>query len=292
MHLLYARRHSDTIYQSMSYFSTKPTSVSDWLQQAAKRLVNSGSESARLDAELLLASVLSHDRTWLHAHPEWPLTLSKRRAANRLIAKRLNHVPVAYLTGHKDFYGRDFLVNHYTLVPRPESEDMIELLKQLVKPSHRTLIDVGTGSGCLGISSKLELPRLETMLTDISRPALRVARANARRLSAEVMIRRSNLLTNYKGRVDIILANLPYVNRGWTVSPSTKHEPSKALFADLGGLKIIFQLLEQASQKLSPGGLIILEADPTQHQAIVDQASELKLKKVAVLGYQIAFTKA
>ena len=127
------------------------------------------------------------------------------------------------------------------LVPRPESEAIIELLKELGVSGK--LLDIGTGSGCLGITAKLEIPKLNVILSDIIQPALRVARQNAEKFQADVALIKSNLLRAVPGKFDIIIANLPYVDRSWQRSPETNHEPALALFAKDEGLALIYQLI-------------------------------------------------
>jgi release factor glutamine methyltransferase len=156
---------------------------------------------------------------------------------------------------------------------------MITLLKEYAAQTkldlHKTterLVDVGTGSGCLGITAKKELPELDVTLIDVSRHALTVAEANAARLEADVQTLRSNLLIDYPFIADYILANLPYVDAAWDRSPETNYEPALALFAENDGLDLINKLLNQAPAHLRKNGLLFLEADPRQHAAIIKTA--------------------
>lgn len=253
--------------------------VNDWLAEATRQLVFKNVPSARLDAELLLAHTLRQPRTWLHGHGDDELEARMVEIASARLDLRLDRVPVAYIIGHKEFYGRRFKVTTSTLIPRPESESLIELLnnavpknESLLKERAPRLIDVGTGSGILGITAKLEHPELDVTLADISRHALKVATANATTLQAEVSLLSSNLLADYPFVADIIIANLPYVNPEWERSPETDHEPALALFAQKNGLALIFELLTQTKSKLVNGGRLILEADPEQHPDIVKEA--------------------
>jgi release factor glutamine methyltransferase len=272
--------------------------VSDWLAEATRQLVFANIPSARLDAELLLAHTLRRPRTWLHGHGDETLSERHREIANARLDLRLDRVPVAYIIGHKEFYGRMFKVTTATLIPRPESESLITLVKEAV-PNNKTLlpdaplklVDVGTGSGILGITAKLEHPELDVTLIDTSRHALNVTQDNAQALKAEVTILQSNLLAKYPFVADIIVANLPYVNPEWERSPETNHEPADALFATNNGLSLIFELLIQTKEKLTRGGKLILEADPTQHQAIIKEASKYGLVLVTSDGYGLLFDK-
>ncbi len=245
------------------------SSIASWLTTATHRLQAAGITSARLDAELILAHTLRKGRTWIHAHSDELLDVRLREIAEARLSLRQDRVPLAYIIGHKEFYGRRFIVNTATLIPRPESEAMIELLGTLPLRPHMRVVDVGTGSGCLGITAKLEYPDLDVTLTDVDRHALNVAEKNAKQLNTTVSTLRSNLLLHYPFTADIILANLPYVDPDWERSPETEHEPSRALFAAHNGLDLIYKLIEQCSTKLSPDGYLLIESDRRQ-QHIID----------------------
>lgn len=272
--------------------------ISDWLRQATTELADAGISSAKLDAEIILAHTIRRPRTYLHAHGDELLTDRLHEIADARLQLRLNRTPVAYIIGHKEFYGRHFRVTPATLIPRPESETIIELLKEyalrhqpLLDEPLRRLVDVGTGSGCLGISAKLELPELDVTLLDISQHALVVAEANAKALQAKVHIVRSNLLANYPLRADYILANLPYVDTSWERSPETNYEPALALFAEDQGLALIAKLLEQAPDHLTTDGLLLCEADPRQHPAIIKLAKQFGLAHRETRGFIVCLQK-
>lgn len=272
--------------------------VNDWLAEATRQLVFNNVPSARLDAELLLAHTLREPRTWLHGHGDEELSDRMIEIANARLDLRLDRVPVAYIIGHKEFYGRRFKVTTATLIPRPESESLIELLKlavpkneSLLKERPLRLVDVGTGSGILGITAKLQHPELDVTLADISRHALKVASENAAALHADVSTLQSNLLAEYPFVADIIVANLPYVDEEWERSPETNHEPATALFAEKHGLALIFELLTQTRTKLANGGKIILEADPEQHADIIKEAIKNGLVHTETDEYAILLEK-
>lgn len=273
-------------------------SVKDWLDDATKQLVFANIGTARLDSELILAHTLRQNRSYLHAHQDDILSARDLEIANARLDLRLDHVPVAYIIGHKEFYGRRFRVSTATLIPRPETEALLDLLAEalpknsaLITEAPLRLVDVGTGSGILGITAKLEYPELDVTLVDISRHALKVAEQNARSLHADVTTLRSDLLANYVFMADIILANLPYVDPDWERSKETQHEPEEALFAANGGKALIFELLSQTNAKLATGGTLILEADPEQHEAIKTEAKKYGLLLQAEKDYGLSFQK-
>ncbi len=268
--------------------------IKDWLTKASRQLSKVGIPNAHLDAEIILAHVLHKSRTYLHAHPEQIINSAQCKIADFSLNQRVNRVPIAYIVGHKEFYGRDFIVTPATLIPRSESESIIELLKKILPSTTyhippTKLVDIGTGCGCLGITAKLEFPALDVTLTDISADALKVATQNTKKLSADVIIMQSNLLQNCDIKPDIIIANLPYVNKTWNRSPETDHEPTIALFANDHGMSTIKKLIVQAKGSLTLGGYLIIEADPTQHDSLTKYAKKQSFTSVHQLGYAIAF---
>ena len=195
-------------------------------------------------------------------------------------------LPRAYKEGCQDFYGRDFLVTPDVLIPRPETEQIIDTVLNLagksylpgVKPSPNQLpenpviLDVGTGSGCIAITIKKELPEAQVYATDISEPALGIAQKNAQNHGAPITFIISHLLDNVKLTPDIIVANLPYVDEAWDWldKEALSHEPKEALYAKDHGLELIKELIDQAANLHVPR--LILEADPCQHEEIINSA--------------------
>lgn len=276
---------------------TSSHTIHSWIRYAANELNAADIPSSRLDAEIILAHTLKKPRTYLHAHADDPLVGRELEIANARLDLRKDRTPVAYIIGHKEFYGRKFHVSPSVLIPRPESEDGIDLLGELIPKNQplfnetARLVDVGTGSGALGITAKLEHPELEVHLLDISRHALTIARRNASTLHADIEVIESDLLTNFPLAVDYIIANLPYVSKGWKdLSPELRHEPETALYADKDGLALILKLLPQATRILRPGGHLLIEADPEQHKDITTEAKAAGLRGVASKGYYLAFT--
>ncbi len=271
--------------------------IKDWIKDATRQLIAAGIETAKLDAEIILAHTLRKPRTYLHAHNDDLIEPHRKEIADARLQLRVDRTPIAYIVGHKEFYGRPFKVTTATLIPRPESEAFIELLRTIVPknlpllPNNLRLVDVGTGSGCIGVTAKLELPELDVTLVDISQHALNIAQMNARQLGADVAFERNDLLRGYQHSFDIIVANLPYVDREWEVSQETHAEPELALYASHGGLALINQLIIQASQLLTPSGSLLLEADPRQHAAIITECKRHSLTYQQSEGFILHFTK-
>lgn len=275
----------------MTKKSTPPT-IGSWLKNTSTTFALSTIQSSSLDAELLLCYVLGKSRTYLHAHPDIQLSDNQVRVLSQLAARRLTFEPIAYLVQNKEFYGRNFYVNSSVLIPRPESEIIIELLKKYTTSTHHTLADIGTGSGCLAITAKKELPHVHVDAYDISVKALIVAKQNAHAHNTHVTFKQSNLLEDVRQEYDIIIANLPYVDPSWQRdSKETDHEPSLALFASNEGISLIEQLIHQSKTNLTVNGLLILEADPCQHKNIIAIALKSHLSLVEVSGYVLVFAK-
>lgn len=231
--------------------------VSSWLKKAA---------ISRLDAELILANSLGKDRVFLHAHPEFELNEAVERQAEAGLARREKHEPLAYILGFREFYGRKFTVSPDVLIPRPETEAIINLAKAL-KP--QKILDVGTGSGCIAITLKLELPDSDVVALDISPKALKIAEKNAEKLGAKIAFQESDLLEKVQDKYDLIVANLPYVDDNWDwLSSELAFEPAQALYAQDSGLYDIKRLISQVKAHLTKNGAIILESDLSQHDQI------------------------
>lgn len=265
--------------------------LKDCLLRAYNSLSTADIPSARLDTELILAHVLQKNRTWLITHDGYILSKLELKEADELVDQRAKRVPLAYLTGHKEFYGRDFIVTPDVLIPRPETEDLIEIIKQLFCSNPPTpnsqlpypaprILDVGCGSGCIGLTAKMELSNTNVTLSDFDESALKIAQQNSESLGAKpVTFVESDLLEHWLHQdspelYDVIVSNLPYVDRDWETSPELAHEPDMALYADDNGMEIIKKLIDQSSQLLMRNGYLLLEADPRQFDAIEAYANE------------------
>ena len=243
------------------------------LAQAAAVLEKANIEEARLDAEILLAHALGITRAQLHAHPQGQLSSAELANYRQLIERRARHEPVAYIVGHQEFYGLDLLVDSRVLIPRPETELLVE--KAIEISQRRSVVaDVGTGSGAIAVSLAIHLPQVLVYATDASAGALEVAARNCRRHGVEdrVHLLQGHLLEPLPEPVDLIVANLPYVSQAeWAQLPPeiNCYEPREALDGGLDGLDRIRRLLARAGEYLRPQGAILLEIGATQGEAVV-----------------------
>lgn len=266
--------------------------IASWLDKTSNEMADAMLPTARLDAEIILAHTLNKPRTYLHAHGDEDLDPRRRDIADARVQLRLERVPIAYIVGHKEFYGRRFRVTPDVLIPRPESEVLITLAQKYASDA-RSAIDVGTGSGCLGITLALEMPKLRITLSDISKRALRVAENNAKLYDLSPKILQSDLLDEYPLRADLVVANLPYVDVHWADnSPDLDHEPASALYAAEHGLGLIQRILVQAPSKLTEAGILLLEADARQHAAVQAAATAHGYRHLETDGLGMAFRLA
>lgn len=234
----------------------------DALRQAAARFERHGVSSPRLNAEVLLTHCLSVDKTYLYTHDERALTDAEAQKLDDVVYERISGVPVQYIVGRQEFFGRYFTVNPAVLIPRPETEFIVEAMLELKPPAGSRIIDVGTGSGCIGVTLALELSEVQVTLTDISLDALRVARLNAVNLGASVSIACMDLLDAVVGPFDFIVSNPPYVSRKEASRLQIEvreHEPEVALYGDDDGLAAFRRLVPSAERLLRPGGYLIAE---------------------------------
>jgi release factor glutamine methyltransferase len=225
--------------------------------------------SARLNAELLLMFVLDCERAYLYAHPERLLNVEENRQYDELVQERARGCPTQYITGHQEFWGLDLLVSPAVLIPRPETEHVIETVLELVKqrdPMERLrLVDVGTGSGCIALALATELPSAEIHACDLSEQALEMARVNAARLRLghRALFRRSDLLSTYAGeQFDMVVSNPPYVGESEADKVQKQvrdFEPKMAVFCGPDGMDIYKRLIPAAYTALKPGGWLVME---------------------------------
>jgi release factor glutamine methyltransferase len=246
--------------------------ISIWLSYAKDKLETAGIATARLDTQLLLADQLGRDRSWLLAHLDTNITEETKLKLDMQLDERSRHVPLAYIRGKTEFYGREFLVDKRVLEPRPESETMIDVLKGLpVANKPMTIIDVGTGSGALAITAKLELPKAKVTAIDNDPGCLEVARANADKHEVTIEFAQGNLLVpvaNLEGDLVVTLANLPYVPDNHEVNLAAMQEPRQAIFGGPDGLDLYKELFKQAMAMSTRPKYILTESLPPQHKQL------------------------
>jgi release factor glutamine methyltransferase len=268
------------------------------LQSTSRILARAGVSDSGPEAELLIRHVLGMSKTQLYTQPERNLSPAERERLRDLVRRRLDHEPSAYILGHLEFYGNDFSVDRRTLIPRPETELLVERAIEIARCtslSERsiTIADVGTGCGAIAISLALALPRAEIYATDASAPALQVAEMNCRRhrVDGRVRLMHGNLLEPLPQLVDMVVANLPYVRDGElaVLPPEIKnHEPMLALCGGEDGLDKVRQLLEQMPGKLSREACCLLEVGQGQAEMaaslIREHFTQSSIESIADLG--------
>ncbi|MEC9464688.1 MAG: peptide chain release factor N(5)-glutamine methyltransferase [Myxococcota bacterium] len=244
------------------------------LAQAAERLAAVGVDTPRLDAEILLARAAGVSRSSLFTWPERGFPEAVLDVFRSWVERRVTYEPVAYILGDQEFYGRLFEVSPAVLIPRPETEHLIETVLEL-EPRPQRLVDVGTGSGCIALTLALEISALDVVALDISEQALDQARRNARKLGLDSSVRfaQSDLLSALVGEApfDVVVSNPPYVEMTHLpeMQPDVaRFEPHVALFAGDSGLDVIRRLCDEAHALLKPGGHLVMEFGAGQHEAI------------------------
>lgn len=260
----------------------KPVILRDALASAISRLTAANVPSPRMNAELLLMFTLECDRAYLHAHPERTLSADEQRRYDQALSERERGMPAQYITGHQEFWGMDLIVTPAVLIPRPETEHVIEAVLARVgrTPSPAAvlrIVDVGTGSGCIALALAKESPSAELHATEISPAALEIARANAARhqLEDRIQFHQTDLLQGLEcGTFDFVVSNPPYVGESEADQVQLevrKYEPRNAVFAGATALEVIERLIPQAREALKPGGWLVMEISGT----IADEVREL-----------------
>ncbi len=264
------------------------TTIQQALEQGSRSLMQQGSQSARLDAQVLLGHVLGVERTTLYAYPEREVPPEQLQMYQALIARRQQGEPVAYLVGHREFYGLDFLVNRRVLIPRPETELLIEAAlaaarRKLEDGQLPVIADIGTGSGIIPVTLAVEEPRLPYLYAcDISAEALEVARLNCQHHQVEQRVRllQGDLLTPLPEPVDVLTANLPYVGTDeiTQMAPDVlNYEPHQALFSGPQGLGHLRRFCLEARQLniLKDDAVMLLEIGYQQCEPLTRLLHEL-----------------
>lgn len=260
--------------------------ILEWLLGSMKKLADAGVDSPRRDSLVLLEDLLGKDRSWVNAHAEYELAQDQVDKLNKLVQRRINREPLAYIRGKAWFYGRFFEVNPNVMIPRPESESFIQLLKE-IQP--KSLVDVGTGSGVIAITAKLEIPEISVIATDIDKKALKLAQQNAKLHNVEINFISGDLITPpllAEIKIpDMIVANLPYVPDNLITSPEITREPKSALFSGAHGLSHYKKFWNQIGELSKKPRYILTESLENQHQKLSELAKKAgyKLSKTEVL---------
>lgn len=235
-----------------------------------------GLDSPRLDAEVLLAEVLGCDRIYLYTHFDKPLDQDERSRYRAMVKRRAAREPVAHILGRREFFSRDFLVTRDVLVPRPETEHLIEAVldwHREVGLAAPRILDIGTGCGNIAVVLASEIPEARLVATDISEAALAVARQNIRahRVGEQIEVVSGDLFAPVQGLFDVVVSNPPYVDTGSrpALQPEVRdHEPAVALFAGEQGLDVIDRLCAEVQDHVAERGLFVCELDPGQYHHV------------------------
>ena len=246
--------------------------IKEALTLARETLVDNDIEDAPLECEILLRHVLNINRVQLYQDIDHQITPEQELAFWRLIERRINHEPTAYITGVREFYGLEFYVNESVLIPRPETELLVEKTIEIARNYKSPVIaDIGTGCGNIAVSLAVNLPQSTVIATDISEKALIIAQRNCERHKVENRIQfiLGNLLEPVKEQVDIIISNPPYVRTADLTTVNTSgYEPPLALDGGDDGLDVIRRLCAQINGKLKPGGSVLLEIGMGQKEEV------------------------
>jgi release factor glutamine methyltransferase len=264
--------------------------ISQALEELAIRL-SGVSETPSLDAQTVLAHVLGATRAWVLAHPEASLSPKQENALNDALARLEGGEPLPYVLGHWEFYGLDFIVSPAVLIPRPETEMLVERALEWLRlhPGRRVVADIGTGSGCIAVSLAVNIPDLHVLATDVSLQALEVAKTNAEKHNVSECIQfiHADLLNLPPSAfnlqpVDLITANLPYIPTSRLENLDVaRREPRLALDGGADGLALIQRLLMTAPSNLAPGGMCLLEID-TEHGESAQAIARVALPQAEV----------
>lgn len=270
----------------------------EWLSNATKMLNDAGIGTARLDALVLLEDATGKDRAWLLAHPEFDVRGLSSHILDEQISQRVKHVPLAYIRGKTEFYGREFIINQNVLEPRPESETMFELLLDQVKSSEfrvQNIVDVGTGSGALAITAKLEFPKAEVTAVDIDPNCLKIAKQNANKHNVDIKFYEGDLLEpifDLTPSTFALLCNLPYVPDKFTINNAAMNEPKLAIFGGPDGLDVYRQLFAQITVHKIRISMILTEAMPPQHKILTKIAKESGFSQIKTKDFIQVFKKS
>jgi release factor glutamine methyltransferase len=258
--------------------------VLDVLRSSTDYFKKRGIDNSRLNAEHLLAHVLGRKRIELYLEFERELTEAELGVLRELVKRRAQNEPLQHLLGTVEFCGHTFLCDKRAMVPRPETEQLVELVESRIENRESRIVDVGTGSGVIALSLAARFPEAELLAVDVSEDALALARENAIRLDLgdRVQFLKSNLLEDVDGMFDLIVANLPYIaaQDRHTLSREVLHDPEVALFAGAQGDEIVRELIEHSPARLRPGGMLALEIGIGQSEALLSTLAGKKYSDI------------
>jgi len=258
--------------------------VLELLQATTVFFKKHGIENPRLNAEHLLAHVLGRKRIELYLDFERKLTEPELQPLRELVKRRSEGEPLQHLLGTVEFCGLTFLCDKRAMVPRPETEQLVELVRSAIRNPRSAILDVGTGSGVIALSLAAEFREANILAVDVSEDAFALAQENAVRLnlSSRVRFLKSRLLENVEGAFDLIVANLPYVSTQdrHTLSREVLHDPEIALFAGRRGDELVRELIDQAPSRIRPGGMLALEIGPGQCEGLLSALAEKNYRDI------------
>jgi len=264
---------------------TKTKTVLEVLQSTTAYFKKYNIENPRLNTEHLLAHVLGRKRIELYLEFERVLTESELAPLREMVKRRGEGEPLQHLLGTVEFCGHLFLCDKRAMVPRPETEELVEFLKSEIRNPKSEILDVGTGSGVIALSLAAKFPAAEILAVDISDDALTLALENATRLSLAGRVRflKSNLLENVEGTFDLVVANLPYVSTQTrdTLSREVLHDPAVAVFAGARGDELVRELIAHARSRLRPGGMLALEVGIGQSEPLLSALAEKNYRDIS-----------
>tara|TARA_B100001559_G_scaffold227884_1_gene191662 strand:+ start:68 stop:907 length:840 start_codon:yes stop_codon:yes gene_type:complete len=247
--------------------------IKDNLNISGELLMKSGSPDSRLEAEILLRHVLKIDRATMFSNLENILDSKQENDIAELVQRRLANEPLSYITGTREFYSLDFQITSAVLIPRQETETLVDEVIKIAKENPLKIVDVGTGSGAIAIALAVNLPLAKIIATDISVDALHVAESNTKmnEVFSRINLKQGNLLDVLDEKVDVIVSNPPYIpsNQIEHLQPEVKKEPHIALDGGSDGLEYIRKLIGNCSEKLNNNGHIFIEIDPSQSEEVL-----------------------
>jgi release factor glutamine methyltransferase len=258
--------------------------IGEWLSIGQLKLSDAGVTNPRLDLLLMLELSLQKNRASILANLDNGLSETQQNKLDAMLEQRTLRKPMAYILGKKEFYGRPFIVNSSVLIPRPESEAFIDEFKELKQNQNSLLLDIGTGSGCLAITAKLEIPKTEVYATDISEQAIETAKKNTKIHNAEVNFSVDDLFPKGREKFNIIFANLPYVPTTLSTKKELSFEPKEALYAGNDGLETIARMLAKIADKLESKGFLLCESLLDQHKKVEEIAVRHNLELAKTNG--------